>query len=77
MYFLIFFHLFRFEEINVPLHIVPPEINSPNTLQKLVEMQYIVFQEDRASYQESLQLPSGYIMPCSIVITMFTLFFNF
>jgi len=44
-----------YEQINIPLTIVPAEVNSPNTLLKLVELQRIISQEDRASYTESLK----------------------
>lgn len=46
----------------MPLTVVPPDANGPNTLMKLVELQQIISQEDRASYLEATT-PSGYGNP--------------
>jgi BRCA1/BRCA2-containing complex subunit 3 len=48
-----------YEQVNVPLTVVPPDPNAPNTLMKLVELQQIISQEDRASYNEAITPPPG------------------
>lgn len=48
-----------YEQVNVSLTVVPPDIDGPNTLIKLVELQEIISQEDRASYSAAIAPPPG------------------
>jgi len=48
-----------YEQVNIPLKVVPPDLTAPNTLEKLVELQEIISQEDRASYQAAITPPPG------------------
>lgn len=53
-----------YEQVNIPLTVVPPDANAPNTLVKLVELQQIIGQEDRASYNEAIApAPGGRVHP--------------
>jgi len=45
---------------NIPLEIIPVEGSSPNTFQKIVQLQSIIRAEDKISYQNSLkETPEG------------------
>jgi len=44
------------EEVVIPLHLVPAQIPSPNTLTKMVDLQKILFEEGKSTYYHSLQL---------------------
>jgi BRCA1/BRCA2-containing complex subunit 3 len=44
-----------YEQIHIPLSIVPGDELSPNTLAKIVDMQIIVAKEEKASYLQALQ----------------------
>jgi len=43
------------EELNIPLHLIPAIVPSPNTLTKIVELQRILFEEGKATYHQALQ----------------------
>ena len=58
-----------YEQVNIPLTVVPPDANAPNTLVKLVELQQIIGQEDRASYNEAIAPAPGYLSRrCACVV---------
>jgi hypothetical protein len=58
----------QYEQVNIPLTVVPPDANAPNTLVKLVELQQIISQEDRASYHDAIApLVPGYLLECPCV----------
>lgn len=45
----------RQEQVNIPLEIIPVGGSSPNTFQKIVQLQSIIRAEDKTSYQNSLK----------------------
>eukprot|EP01090_Pellita_catalonica_P006696 TRINITY_DN16995_c0_g1_i1.p1 TRINITY_DN16995_c0_g1~~TRINITY_DN16995_c0_g1_i1.p1 ORF type:complete len:279 (+),score=34.60 TRINITY_DN16995_c0_g1_i1:31-837(+) len=43
------------EEITVPLHLVPALMPSPNTFIKMVQLQKILFEEGKATYEQAIR----------------------